>query len=279
LIQQFETQKGALTANGLALMNAANTQYEQARIAAQWEIFRNQSTTNELMAAAVDGFASQAASSMTGLINGTQSATEAFKNLGSAILNSVIQALVEVGIQYLKNAAMAMIADKMTSNSSQQAGAQTAAAWAPAAAAASIATFGGAAVAGIAGMVAAFAIGAALAGKRKNGGPVSAGSMYQVGEGGMPEIYKASNGSQYMIPGDNGSVISNKDLQGSGGGTLQVVNNVYNYANGVNVDTRSSQNGGQLVIETFITDMQTGGPMSSQMQDTFGLRRQAHGDY
>jgi hypothetical protein len=95
------------------------------------------------MAAAVDGFASQAASSMTGLINGTQSATEAFKNLGNAILNSVIQALVEVGIQYLKNAAMAMIADKMTSNSSQQAGAQTAAAWAPAAAAASIATFGG----------------------------------------------------------------------------------------------------------------------------------------
>lgn len=279
LIQQFETQKGALTANGLALMNAANTQYEQARIAAQWEIFRNQSTTNELMAAAVDGFASQAASSMTGLINGTQSATEAFKNLGSAILNSVIQALVEVGIQYLKNAAMAMIADKMTSNSSQQAGAQTAAAWAPAAAAASIATFGGAAVAGIAGMVAAFAIGAALAGKRKNGGPVSAGSMYQVGEGGMPEIYKASNGSQYMIPGDNGSVISNKDLQGSGSGSLQVVNNVYNYASGVQVDTRSTQNGSELLIETFVTDLQNGGPMSGQMESTYGLRRQASGDY
>ncbi|HAV2045030.1 TPA: tape measure protein [Raoultella ornithinolytica] len=279
LIQQFETQKGALTANGLALMNAANTQYEQARIAAQWEIFRNQSTTNELMAAAVDGFASQAASSMTGLINGTQSATEAFKNLGSAILNSVIQALVEVGIQYLKNAAMAMIADKMTSNSSQQAGAQTAAAWAPAAAAASIATFGGAAIAGIAGMVAAFAIGAALAGKRKNGGPVSAGSMYQVGEGGMPEIYKASNGSQYMIPGDNGSVISNKDLQGSGSGSLQVTNNVYNYASGVQVDTRSTQNGSELLIETFVTDLQNGGPMSGQMESTYGLRRIASGDY
>lgn len=280
LIQQFETQKGQLTANGLALMNAANTQYEKARIDAQWEIFRNQSTTNELMASAIDGFASQAASSLTGLIDGTQSATEAFKNLGSAILNSVIQALVEVGIQYLKNAAMAMIADKMTSNSSQQAGAQTAAAWAPAAAAASIATFGGAAIAGIAGMVAAFAIGAALAGKRKNGGPVSAGSMYQVGEGGMPEIYKASNGSQYMIPGDNGSVISNKDLRGSGGGgALQVTNNVYNYASGVQVDTRSTQNGSELLIETFVTDLQNGGPMSGQMESTYGLRRQASGDY
>lgn len=172
-----------------------------------------------------------------------------------------------------------MIADKMTSNSSQQAGAQTAAAWAPAAAAASIATFGGAAIAGIAGMVAAFAIGAALAGKRKNGGPVSAGSMYQVGEGGMPEIYKASNGSQYMIPGDNGSVISNKDLQGSGSGSLQVTNNVYNYASGVQVDTRSTQNGSELLIETFVTDLQNGGPMSGQMESTYGLRRQASGDY
>jgi hypothetical protein len=39
-----------------------------------------------------------------------------------------------------------------------------------------------------------------------------------VGEGGKPEIYQASNGSQYMIPGDNGRVISNRDMQGGGGG-------------------------------------------------------------
>ncbi|UNA33687.1 hypothetical protein LOF13_22945 [Klebsiella pneumoniae subsp. pneumoniae] len=214
LIQQFEQQKTITEQEALALRNAANNTYEKQRIEAQWEIFRNQSTTNELMAAAVDGFASQAASSMTGLINGTQSATEAFKNLGNAILNSVIQALVEVGIQYLKNAAMAMIADKMTSNSSQQAGAQTAAAWAPAAAAASIATFGGAAIAGIAGMVAAFAIGAALAGKRKNGGTVGAGGAYQVGEGNMPELLQTKNGL-IMIPGDRGRVFSNKDVTGS----------------------------------------------------------------
>ncbi|HHT0504542.1 TPA: tail protein (tape measure) [Raoultella ornithinolytica] len=279
LIQAFEAQKTITEQQGLALRNAANTQYEQARIAAQWEIFRNQSTTNELMASAVDGFASQAASSLTGLIDGTQSASEAFQNLGSSIANSVVQALVEVGVQYLKNAAMAMIADKMQSNSSTQAAGQVTAAWTPAATVASIGSFGGAAIAGIAGMVAAFAIGKALAGKRKNGGPVSAGAMYQVGEGGLPEIYKASNGSQYMIPGDNGSVISNKDLQGSGSGSLQVTNNVYNYASGVQVDTRSTQNGSELLIETFVTDLQNGGPMSGQMESTYGLRRQANGDY
>ncbi|HAY4182982.1 TPA: hypothetical protein JZ819_000306 [Escherichia coli] len=54
-------------------------------------------------------------------------------------------------------------------------------------------------------------------GGREHGGPVSASSMYRVGEGGKPEIFKASNGSQYMIPGDNGRVISNRDIGGSGG--------------------------------------------------------------
>ena len=53
-------------------------------------------------------------------------------------------------------------------------------------------------------------------GGREHGGPVSANSMYRVGEGGKPEIFKASNGSQYMIPGDNGKVISNRDMQGGG---------------------------------------------------------------
>ena len=54
-------------------------------------------------------------------------------------------------------------------------------------------------------------------GGREHGGPVSASSMYRVGEGGKPEIFKASNGSQYMIPGDNGRVISNRDIGGGGG--------------------------------------------------------------
>ncbi|HFO1894728.1 tape measure protein [Klebsiella pneumoniae] len=308
LIQQFEQQKTITEQEALALRNAANNTYEKQRIEAQWEIFRNQSTTNELMAAAVDGFASQAASSMTGLINGTQSATEAFKNLGNAILNSVIQALVEVGIQYLKNAAMAMIADKMTSNSSQQAGAQTAAAWAPAAAAASIATFGGAAIAGIAGMVAAFAIGAALAGKRKNGGTVGAGGAYQVGEGNMPELLQTKNGL-IMIPGDRGRVFSNKDVTGSSP-TIQKASTGKEYLPAssasssqsgdsskrsiqVNIQlidqttgsqhnitgTDAFQQGDVVTVTGFLNDVDTGGPMSTAIADAHGLRRQARGAF
>ncbi|HDU4533566.1 TPA: tail protein (tape measure), partial [Klebsiella aerogenes] len=294
LIQQYEQQGVIAHTQALALKKAADTQYEQERTNAQWALFTQQSVGYQALGAAVDAFGNQASNALTGIITGSMSASEALQSIGNTILNDVINTFVQMGMQQAKSAVMGATAQNAaiatttaaqvsslatTTAASTSSAAATTAAWTPAALVASIGSFGGAVAIGLGALVAALAVGSSLAGKRKNGGPVSAGSMYQVGEGGMPEIYRASNGSQYMIPGDNGSVISNKDLQGSGGGALQVVNNVYNYANGVNVDTRSSQNGGQLVIDTFITDMQNGGPMSSQMQDTFGLRRQANGDY
>ena len=294
LIQQFEQQGVLAHENALALKNAADRQYEQQRIAAQWALFTQQSVGYEALGAAVDAFGNQASNALTGVITGSMSANDALSSIGSTILNDVINTFVQMGLQQAKSAIMGASVQQATiaATTATQVGAlatttaastasagTTMAAWLPAALVASVGSFGAAAIIGGAALVGAFALSKTLAGGRKNGGPVSAGSMYQVGEGGMPEIYKASNGSQYMIPGDNGSVISNKDLQGSGSGSLQVVNNVYNYASGVSVDTRSSQNGSELLIETFITDMETGGPMSSQMESTYGLRRQALGDY
>lgn len=295
LIQQFE-QQGVIAHNqALLLKNAADMQYEKARTDAQWALFTQQSVGYEALGTAVDAFGNQASNALTGIITGSMSASDALQSIGNTILNDVINTFVQMGIQQAKSAIMGATAQNAaiatttaaqvgslatTTTASAASATATTAAWTPAALVASIGSFGGAAVIGLGALIAALAVGSSLAGKRKNGGPVSAGSMYQVGEGGMPEIYKASNGSQYMIPGDNGSVISNKDLRGSGGGgALQVTNNVYNYASGVQVDTRSTQNGSELLIETFVTDLQNGGPMSGQMESTFGLRRQASGDY
>ncbi|MEX0517111.1 phage tail tape measure protein [Raoultella planticola] len=295
LIQQYE-QQGVIAHNqALMLKNAADTQYEKARADAQWALFTQQSVGYEALGAAVDAFGSQASNALTGVITGSMSANDALRSIGNTILNDVINTFVQMGIQQAKSAIMGATAQNAaiatttaaqvsslatTTAASTSSAAATTAAWTPAALVASIGSFGGAVAIGLGALIAALAVGSSLAGKRKNGGPVSAGSMYQVGEGGMPEIYKASNGSQYMIPGDNGSVISNKDLRGSGGaGSLQVTNNVYNYASGVQVDTRSSQNGSEVLIETFISDLQSGGPMSGQMESTYGLRRQASGDY
>ncbi|MCX3408769.1 tape measure protein [Raoultella ornithinolytica] len=294
LIQQYEQQGVLAHQNALALKNAADMQYEKARTDAQWALFTQQSVGYEALGAAVDAFGNQASNALTGVITGSMSANDALSSIGSTILNDVINTFVQMGLQQAKSAIMGASVQQATiaATTATQVGAlatttaastasagTTMAAWLPAALVASVGSFGAAAIIGGAALVGAFALSKTLAGGRKNGGPVSAGSMYQVGEGGMPEIYKASNGSQYMIPGDNGSVISNKDLQGSGSGSLQVVNNVYNYASGVSVDTRSSQNGGQMVTDIIITDIQSGGPISSEMQGAFGLRRQASGAY
>ncbi|APB06059.1 tape measure protein [Raoultella ornithinolytica] len=294
LIQQYEQQGVVAHAQALALKNAADMQYEKARTDAQWALFTQQSVGYEALGAAVDAFGNQASNALTGVITGSMSANDALSSIGSTILNDVINTFVQMGLQQAKSAIMGASVQQATiaATTATQVGAiatttaastasagTTMAAWLPAALVASVGSFGAAAIIGGAALVGAFALSKTLAGGRKNGGPVSAGSMYETGEGGLPEIYRASDGRQYMIPGNDGTVISNKDLQGSGSGSLQVVNNVYNYASGVSVDTRSTQNGSELLIETFVTDLQNGGPMSGQMESTYGLRRQASGDY
>ncbi|ENK1838824.1 tape measure protein [Enterobacter hormaechei] len=219
LIQSYE-QQGLIThQNAMALRAATDTQYEQARIAAQWEIYRNQSTTNQLMADAVDSLQSGATNAITGLINGTQSLQESFANIGTTILNSVVGSLVQMGIEWVKIQLMGQAAAAASLASTMAQATAAASAWAPAAMSASIATYGSAAAVGQSAYAASLlsAKGLAVAGAREHGGPVSASSMYRVGEGGKPEIFKASNGSQYMIPGDNGRVISNRDMGGGGG--------------------------------------------------------------
>lgn len=107
---------------------------------------------------------------------------------------------------------------------------------------------------------------------------LSAGGLYQVGEKGKPEIYQASTGKQYMIPGDNGKVISNKDMQSGGGISVQV--NVINQSTGATVQSADGyMQDGSAVVDLLITDMERGGPVSSQMQQTFGLSRKAQGAY
>jgi hypothetical protein len=185
LIQQFEQQGVLAHENALALRNAADTQYEQQRIAAQWEIYRNQSQANELLASSLEGLQSGASSALTGLINGTQSLQEAFANIGSTILNSVITSLVQMGIEWVKAQLMGQAAAAASLASTMAQATAAASAWAPAAVSASIATYGSAAAVGQAAYAGSLlsAKGMALAGARYNGGSVSANSMYRVGEG------------------------------------------------------------------------------------------------
>ncbi|HGE6285942.1 TPA: tape measure protein [Klebsiella pneumoniae] len=280
LIQQFEQQGVLAHENALALKNAADRQYEQQRIAAQWEILSQQSLGYNMLTSAVDAFSGNASNAITGLLTGTMSAQEAMRSLGNTILNSVINSIVQVGVEALKNYILGQTLGAASVATSVGLAATTASAWAPAAAMASLASFGanaGPAAAGISSTV-GLASGLALAGARYNGGPVSAGGLYQVGEKGKPEIYQASTGKQFMIPGDNGKVISNKDMQSGGGISVQV--NVINQSTGATVQSADGyMQDGSAVVDLLITDMERGGPVSSQMQQTFGLSRKAQATY
>ncbi|EMG2556698.1 phage tail tape measure protein, partial [Klebsiella pneumoniae] len=284
LIQQFEQQGVLAHENALALKNAADRQYEQQRIAAQWEILSQQSLGYNMLTSAVDAFSGNASNAITGLLTGTMSAQEAMQSLGNTILNSVINSIVQVGVEMLKNFILSQTlgaaAQAANAASATAGGAAALAAWTPAAIAASIATGGTASATGLTAYQGAQAAGKAMSvlGARYNGGPVSAGGLYQVGEKGKPEIYQASTGKQYMIPGDNGKVISNKDMQSGGGISVQV--NVINQSTGATVQSADGyMQDGSAVVDLLITDMERGGPVSSQMQQTFGLSRKAQATY
>ncbi|EMR2276332.1 TPA: tape measure protein [Klebsiella pneumoniae] len=279
LIQQFESQKGQITQRGLELMNAANTQYEQQRIAAQWEIWRQQNAGYEVAAAAFDSFAGNASNALTGIITGSMSVSEAMRSLGSTVLNSVINSFVQMGVEWLKSVIMGQAGMTAASGMAIAQGQLIAASMAPAAAMTSLATAGANAVPAQAGIASTVGMAQALsiAGARYNGGPVSAGGLYQVGEKGKPEIYQASTGKQYMIPGDNGKVISNKDMQGGGLNIQVVINNQASNAEPQYMG--ATQNDGNYVLEFLISDAERNGPYISTLQSTLGLSRKANGAF
>ncbi|MDF7245190.1 tape measure protein [Proteus mirabilis] len=288
LIKEYENQKVLTQQQSLELMNAANTQYEQARTDAMYELWRNQSLGNEAAAAALDAFSGSASNALTGIITGSMEASDALRSIGNTVLNSLINTFVQAGIEQAKAAwfgaaaqqgAIAATTAVQTAAIGTQtavstaAAATTTAAWTPAAIMASIASMGTAAKIGLA-AIAVLGVGA-IAGARKNGGPVDAGSMYRVGEGGKPEIFKANNGRQYMIPGDNGKVISNKDMQG-GGMNVNVVFNDYS-SGGHKFDAQTSQDGNTLTIQAFIVDMDNKGPMLQSITRNTSATARARG--
>ncbi|SAH96313.1 phage tape measure protein [Enterobacter hormaechei] len=237
LIQQFETQKGQITQRGLELMNAANTQYEQARIAAQWEIYRNQSTTNQLMADAVDSLQGGATNAITGLINGTQSLQQSLANIGTTILNSVVGSFVQMGVEWVKSQLMGQAAAAASLASTMAQATAAASAWAPAAMSASIATYGSAAGVGQAAYAQSLvaAKGLALAGGRRYGGGVSAGNAYRINEDGRSEIFQTAGGQQAFIPNQSGKIIP-ADKAGGGGSFNPVMNLTINTTGGIGDD-------------------------------------------
>ncbi|KAE9692830.1 tape measure protein [Escherichia coli] len=211
-------------------LNALKQQHADELLASQWEQFRAQGGINGLIGDMADGLSGGATNAVVGLLNGTQNLENAFANIGTTILGKVVGSIAEMGAEYVKQ----MILSEAASASAMGGQAATAAAtgasiassMAPAAAATATATMG------TAPMIAMSAISALMAGitglfggRRYNGGAVDSGKFYRVGESNRPELFQ-SGGRSYMIPGENGRVIPNRDISGGGGITMNVTNNI-----------------------------------------------------
>ncbi|MEY0006148.1 tape measure protein [Providencia rettgeri] len=268
-INQYKQLYPQSIAEAEALRSQIEEQYRQKRMDAQWQELSNASLGYNMLTSAVDSFGGNASNVITGLVTGTMSAADAARSLGNTMLNSVVNSLVQVGVEMLKNFIIGQTMGSAAAGASAVQAGLVAAAWAPAAALSSLATLGANAVAANSAIVGTVGVakGMAVAGARYNGGPVGAGQMYQVGEHGKPEIFKASTGKQYMIPGDNGRVISNKDMQGSGNGiTLNIEFN--DYSSGKHqFQAQASQNGDTLTVQAFISDMREKGPLLRAITD------------
>ncbi|HBO0728424.1 TPA: tape measure protein, partial [Enterobacter hormaechei subsp. xiangfangensis] len=178
---QFVAAKAATDAQYLALKTAQENQFNEQMTAAQWQLLSQQGLGYEMLTSAVDAFSGNASNALTGLITGTMSAQDAMRSLGNTMLNSVVNALVQVGVEALKNFIIGQTLGAAATAAGASQAAILASAWAPAAALASLASFGANSVPAMAGIASTVGLSKtlAVAGARKNGGPVSAGSMYQ----------------------------------------------------------------------------------------------------
>jgi len=109
-------------------------------------------------------------------------------------------------------------------------------------------------------------------GGRLYGGPVSADSLYRVNESGRPEMFTASNGTQYMMPTSNGTVTP-ADKVGTGGSVLQV--QVINNHSGAQVQTSMDQSGqiARIVISEVAGQIrENNGPVWSALRSSTNVQ-------
>ncbi|EIK6533958.1 TPA: tape measure protein [Escherichia coli] len=201
--------------------------YEQQIRDLKWEQWQAQSDTNGLIGDCVNGLKGGMSNALVGLLNGTQSLSDVFANLGSNILGNIGNRLSDIAANWIADQIMMETQSKATqaSTTASAVAAQgsIAAAAAPAAAATAASTGGSWAAAGSAALTAIMSLATSIfGGGRFNGGSVIGGNMYRVGEHNRPELFQTSNGNQYMIPGENGRVIPGRDIGGGGGISMPV---------------------------------------------------------
>lgn len=266
----------------------------------QEENFKAASLGNEILLNSIDALGQSATTAIAGLVSGTGSLQEALSGIANTVLNTVVGAFVQMGVDWVKQQVMMAAAAQATTTTAAAGpgiiaaaqniatgtiaattttaaattGTAVAGSMAPAAGLSSIASFGGAAVIGGAALLATMALAKSFGGGRRAGGAVNPGSVYRVNEGGAPEIFTAG-GQQYMIPNQRGQVVNNREASaGSGDAVAGTEVNIHNYTTGTASVNRSRGDNGREIVDVILQDLNSNGPISKMTNQITGTRRQ-----
>lgn len=271
VIEGYEAQENSVHEVALQARAELDKQYNDGLAAAAEERFRNQSEWNNMLMDSLDAVGASASSSIVGLINGTQTASEAMANLGNAILSSAVSGLTQMGVEYLKNMIIGQTASAASIATASATGAAIAAAYAPAAAMASLATLGTNSAPAMAGITSTVASTQALAltGFREQGGQMNAGGSYLVGERG-PEIIKMAGAGRAVNASQTRQQLNGNSSR-NGGDNVTIVNNTTGRVDSA-VTERDDEGRLRIIIsETVASQLQdNNSPISKARRSTRG---------
>ena len=230
---------------------------------------------DELSANVIQNFAEGFGNAFEKMIFDSESLRGAVQSLAEGMARSVVNALGKMAAQWLAYQAVQMLVGKTTAASA--AGAQTFEAMAAQQMAALNAFASTAAIPIVGPAMAPAAAGAALAatspfvatvaslsaaavGARADGGPVSQGMAYLVGERG-PELF---------VPGTSGAVVPNNKM-GGGNVTVNLIEDRRRAG-----QTQERDNNGARELDVFVADIMGDGPRSKAIRQAFGLQRRGY---
>lgn len=232
-------------------------------------------TFDKLANNVIENFSAGFGSAFEAMVFDAENLGESLKGMAEGMARSVVNALGQMAAQWLAYQAVQMLVGKTTAASAAGAktfeamAAQQMAALNAFAATAAIPIVGpamapaaaGAALAATSPFVATVAsLSAAAVGARADGGPVSQGMAYLVGERG-PELF---------VPGTSGAVVPNNKI-GGGNVTVNLIEDKRRAG-----QTQERDNNGARELDVFVADIMGDGPRSKAIRQAFGLQRRGY---
>lgn len=278
LAEAFESGRITAEEYGLAVKNALGVGDDEGGYWDKWLKAAEESLTSfdELAGNVVENFGRQFGNTFEKMIFDSQSLGDAVTGLAEGMARSVVNALGQMAAQWLAYQVVQMVVGKTTAASAATAqtfeamASQQMAAINAFASTAAIPIVGPglapaaaeAALAATSPFVATIAsLGAAAAGARAAGGPVSADMPYLIGERG-PELF---------VPNTAGRVLPNGALGGNSGPTINLIEDKRRAG-----QTQARNTNGRDEIDVFVADILGDGPRSKAVQKAFGLQRRGY---